>query len=82
MTSHVEELLARLPTSAAKADTDWDAVRSVSMKLDCIATTKEKKSAVARLKDAGPGISFGPIIVGIEEAFLRGKPGADGWPRR
>ena len=82
MPNLIDEAIAQIQEACSRQAIDWDAIRGAAMNLDKEARTKDQKAAVARLKRAHDSHSVALAASGIEQAFLQGKPGADGWPRK
>lgn len=67
---------------AAADPIQWDAIRAAAIDLDVRAQTQEQIAAVAKLKSVSDSISVLRATFAVERAFLDGKPGVAGWPRR
>lgn len=66
---------------AAVVEKDWDTVRGVSLDLDAKASTPLQREAVQRLKDAADFGAVSRATTYVHQAFIKGKPGVDGWLR-
>ncbi len=82
MTNPIEQAIADVERACESEPPDWDLIRSATMSLDTAASTPEKKAAVERLKRAGDRHRVRRALDAVRRAFLSGKPGPDGWPRR
>ena len=76
----VEAWLTRIRDAVNQAPIDWNAIRGASMSLDGEARTKEQKTAVEQLKSEVSAVQR--AVSAVEQTFLDGKPGIDGWPRK
>lgn len=77
----VDALVDQIRRAAADS-IQWDAIRGAAIDLDVRAQTQEQIAAVAKLKSVSDSISVLRATCAVERAFLDGKPGVDGWPRR
>jgi hypothetical protein len=78
----VETWIAEIGEGCHREPIDWNAIRGASMSLDAEARTKEQKFAVEQLKRSSNRPEVERALIGVQQAFLDGRPGADGWPRR
>jgi hypothetical protein len=78
----VDGWLTRIGNTVAATPIDWSAIRCATTSLEGEARTKDQKAAVEELKRAAEGTTVQRAASAVERAFLDGKLGADGWPRK
>jgi hypothetical protein len=82
MPSLIDEAIAQIHEATRRQPIDWSAIRGAAMTLDREARTTEQKAAVEQLKRAADSTRVSMAVIAIERAFLQGKSGDDGWPRK
>lgn len=81
--TEIDRIVAILREAAAHEPIDWDVIRGECLTLDGHhAQTEAERKAVHRLRAAEDRTQLRFAISAVERAFLDGKPGLDGWPRR
>ena len=80
--AHADDLIAKIGDAVRRTPINWAAIRGVYLSLSGDARTDEQKSAVDSLKHASDRPGVERAATAVQRAFLEGKPGANGWPRR
>jgi hypothetical protein len=78
----IDEWVAQIHEAAGKELIDWRTIQSATGLIELQAETKDQRAAVDRLKQASTPHLIRLAAIGIQQALLHGKPGADGWPRK
>lgn len=82
MPTLVEDWIAEIRDAIRRTPIDWAAIRGAKVSLRTEARTHEQNSAVDILLRASDRPEIERAASAVERAFLEGKPGPDGLPRR
>ena len=79
---HLLDLLKQLQAAVSPHPPKGASVRTIALHLESLATSREQKEIIRRLKDAGPNGDLQVIANSVRSVFLRGVIGNDGWPQK